>query len=82
MTVELAAGDVAILPAGTGHKNEGASNDLLVVGGYPSDKANWDLKRAGDGDTSEYLEVIRSVPLPSQDPIFGTEGPLIEHWYN
>src|SRR5436309_3433095 len=34
-TVDLHAGDAAVIPAGVAHKNKGASPDLVVVGAYP-----------------------------------------------
>ena len=78
-SIALAAGDVAILPAGTGHCRETASADLLVVGAYPGG-ANYDIRR---GDIAEYEEVsanIRRVMLPREDPVGGADGRLATLW--
>lgn len=78
-TLEVGRGDVLVLPAGTGHCNRGASDDLLVVGAYP-DGMSWDLRR---GDPAEYDEVranIVAVPLPRADPVYGEEGALPQLW--
>lgn len=78
-TFEVARGDVLVLPAGTGHRLEDGSGDLLVVGAYPEGMA-WDIRR---GDPAEYDEVqanIAAVPLPDADPVHGTEGPLPRLW--
>lgn len=80
-TLELQTGDVALLPAGTGHCNAGASNDFRVMGAYPPGQAAYDL-HTGDADSErpQALENIRQTPLPDRDPIFGAEGPLLVHW--
>ena len=77
--VELSAGDVVVLPAGTGHCNAGSEPGLLVVGAYP-DGMRWDLRR---GDPAEYDDAVANiarVPLPDTDPVEGREGPLAELW--
>jgi uncharacterized protein YjlB len=73
------AGDVAVLPAGVGHQNLGASPDLLVVGAYPLGQ-RWDLCRGRPEERPQVLENIQRVPLPTADPVYGADGPLIEHW--
>lgn len=78
-TVGVEAGDLAILPAGTGHKRIQASRDLLVVGGY-SRGQNADLVRADSPPSPDVLESIRTVSLPESCPVLGTEGPLIDEW--
>jgi len=78
--VEVNAGDVVIQPAGTGHKNEGSSDDLLVVGAYPEGQADYDLMRGDPGEMEAAAALIAGVALPSADPIYGPGGPLAEHW--
>ena len=75
------AGDVALLPAGCGHQNLGASSDLLVVGAYPPGP-DWDLCRGEPGERPSAIENIAKVPLPATDPVGRTQGPVIEHWLN
>jgi uncharacterized protein YjlB len=76
---EVGAGDVLVLPAGTGHCNAGASPDLLVIGAYP-DGMEWDIRRGDPAEHEEVLANIAAVPLPRSDPVHGSEGPLTELW--
>ena len=77
LTVE--AGDVVVLPAGTGHRRIAASGDLLVVGAYPRN-ASFDQKRPGQVDHETAVSAIARVPLPEMDPVHGPEGPLMTLW--
>jgi uncharacterized protein YjlB len=76
LTVE--AGDVAILPAGTGHKRLSASDDFLVVGAYPP-TGTYDLCTKSE-DHSRAKLTIPKVPRPQTDPVYGPSGPLMELW--
>lgn len=78
-TFDVEAGDVLVLPAGVAHKNLGADPDFLVVGAYPEGQ-DWDLLRGRPGERPEADRNIERVPLPSQDPVYGLEGPLVNHW--
>lgn len=75
--VEVKAGDVALLPAGTGHCNLGSSRGFLVVGGYPRGQS-WDLIRGPA--PAEVLERIKTIPFPKSDPVFGSDGPMVRLW--
>jgi uncharacterized protein YjlB len=79
LATELRAGDVAVIPAGVGHKNEGSTPDLLVVGAYP-DGRDWDLCRGEPGERPRVLDNIAAVPLPAADPLAGADGPLVAIW--
>lgn len=77
--LEIAAGDVAILPAGTGHRCLAQSADLLVVGAYP-ETDDIDQKRAGEVDVTRALADIAQVAIPAKDPVYGVDGPLPALW--
>jgi uncharacterized protein YjlB len=79
-TLTVEAGDVVVLPAGTGHRRISASDDLLVVGAYP-EGAHYDQPKPGEVDLGEARRRIARVSLPAQDPVYGADGPLIESWH-
>lgn len=77
--IALKAGDVAILPAGTGHKRVSQSKDLLVVGAYPTGSL-YDQPRPADIDHATAVRDITRVKLPKSDPVYGPDGPLMTLW--
>ncbi len=77
--IEIAAGDVAILPAGTGHQCLSKSADLMVIGAYPPN-GKYDLCRGSKAEQARALASIPQVPLPGADPVFGPQGPLVALW--
>ena len=77
--LELRAGDVVVLPAGTGHCNAGSEPGLLVVGAYPNGM-RWDLRRGDPDEHDEVLANIARVPLADTDPVGGRDGRLVELW--
>jgi uncharacterized protein YjlB len=78
--IELKAGDVVVLPAGTGHRRLAASRDLLVVGAYPANSGEYDEPRPTQIGHEDAVRRIGRVKRPRTDPVFGKEGPLCAIW--
>ena len=76
---ELDPGDVAILPAGTGHQCLKATADFSVVGAYPPG-AKMHVTRPTPENHTLALKTIPEVRLPKTDPVAGGDGPLVKLW--
>jgi uncharacterized protein YjlB len=79
VTALVRAGDVVVIPAGVAHKKLTESRDFAVVGAYP-DGQRPDLRSGAPGERPEADQRIVRVPLPTQDPVRGPEGPLCALW--
>ena len=75
----IAAGDVAILPAGTGHQCLSASPDFSVVGAYPPGPPV-EITRPTPENYARALKTIPHVKVPATDPVRGKDGPLLRVW--
>lgn len=75
--VHVAAGDVLVLPAGTGHCRSEASSDFLVVGAYPAGQ-EWDICR--EAPSPAQRESLLTLPAPREDPVEGPGGLLTRIW--
>jgi uncharacterized protein YjlB len=77
--IDVMAGDVAILPAGTGHQCLSASPDFSVVGAYPPGP-KMQVTRPTPENHRKALKTIPQVKLPKSDPVMGPDGPLLRLW--
>lgn len=77
--IEVKAGDMLVLPAGTGHCLKSSAAGFQVVGAYPAGQEDYDICTEKD-NSEEKKKRIAKVSLPTADPVFGEEGALLEHW--
>lgn len=77
--IEVSAGDIIVIPAGVGHKSLNSSGDFGVVSAYPQGR-DYDLLRGESGERPQADENIARLPVPSNDPVFGKSGGLINVW--
>ena len=77
--VEVQAGDLAVLPAGTGHQRLSSSDDLLVIGAYPPG-GTYNLCRGEKHEHDAARKTIPNVPMPDSDPVLGKDGGLVKLW--
>jgi uncharacterized protein YjlB len=68
----VSAGDVLVLPAGTGHRRASARAGFTVVGAYPAGQEDYDLLRGEDAaEVAAARERISVLGAPSSDPVGG-----------
>ena len=68
----VSAGDVLVLPAGTGHRRASARGDFTVVGAYPAGQEAYDLLRGDDpAEVEAARRRIETLAPPPEDPVGG-----------
>lgn len=75
---DVKAGDVVVLPAGTGHQRLSASKDFVAVGAYPPDGVYDECRNVEQRKTAQ--KTIRETARPACDPVRGIGGPLVKLW--
>ena len=77
--MELATGDIIIIPAGVAHKCSSFSKDFLCVGAYPQGK-DYDINLGRPAELEKAAAHINKLGIPRQDPLYGKKGFLQSFW--
>ena len=78
LSLRISNGDVVIIPAGVAHKKMASGDQFACVGAYPEGQ-HPDLCR-GTSAHARGVRNVRSVPVPTHDPVYGRDGPLHQEW--
>lgn len=78
-SIEVATGDVIIIPAGVGHKCASSSEEFMCVGAYPEGK-NYDIMVGKEEEFKKAKKNLNEVSQPKYDPVFGKEGFIKSFW--
>lgn len=79
VVIDVDQGDVAVVPAGVGHRKMQATDDFLMAGGYPSGQQG-NIVRPGELDDERIAAEIRRVSLPETDPVTGLADGVVGVW--
>lgn len=79
IVVDVEQGDVALVPAGVGHRKLDASGDFLMAGGYPPGQEG-NIVRPGHLDDQRIAAELREVALPESDPVSGLFDGVVDIW--
>ncbi|HEV7232066.1 MAG TPA: cupin domain-containing protein [Bacteroidia bacterium] len=79
LQVRVEKGDVLLIPAGVAHRNLSPEHSLTCIGAYP-DGRDYDMNYGHEDERPQTDIRIRNVPIPSKDPVFGTEGDMHAFW--
>ncbi|DBA90534.1 hypothetical protein WJX77_001132 [Trebouxia sp. C0004] len=77
---EVRAGDVIVIPAGVAHESLQSKGGFEMVGAYPAG-CSWDMNYGKGQEEKQKSEAnIKKVGVPTKDPVYGSKGPVLEHW--
>lgn len=77
--IDVAVGDVCVVPAGVGHRRLSASAGFLMAGGYPPGQAG-DIVRPGEMDLGRIAAAIAALAMPVTDPVSGAADGVVAVW--